>query len=300
MSMFEKYEDASYTAYNLTPPTVYKQESLLLNPPYIKYDNRRNPQQIIWDPKDSFTFGITFGMSITVFEDDLIFSVSGQHPNENTEGRKGLKAYNTVDGKSWTCKGTVKESFSQDEWIPIMGGSSTIEPEWEGIVVTTLPQRSRHLFNSFDDREDQTSTPDLWVWEEDKKLNFPKNGNKVISINTYDINTEFKCTIFNFRREEIYSYKSIGVPPVINISTKDTPLMVEGQYFIDMVVCNGASSTQRHEVPVTIVSNPVKYIQDDIQYPYKSTYTTQVQKETTFTWESLNTVNDEYVWIPIN
>ena len=36
MSMFDKYTDNSYTAYNLTPPTIHKQKSLLLNPPYIK------------------------------------------------------------------------------------------------------------------------------------------------------------------------------------------------------------------------------------------------------------------------
>lgn len=298
MSMFEKYEDTSYTAYNLTPPTVYKQESLLLNPPYIKYDSRKNPIHIIWDPNDSFSFGITFGMNITVFEDDLIFNASGLKPNENTAGKKGLKAYNTVEGKSWTCKGTVKESFSQDEWIPIMGGSSTKVPEWDGIANTQASQYSTSLLNNVEPSSESTS--DIWVWEEDEKLSFPKNGNKVISINNYSSDTEFKCVVLNFRREEIYSFSSTGVPPSIFISTEDTPLLVEGQYFINTVVYSENTSTQRYELPVTIVSNPLKYIQNDNQYPYKSTNTTQVEENSTFIWESLGTVADEYVWIPIN
>lgn len=297
MSMFEKYEDMSYTAYNLTPPTVYKQESLLLNPPYIKYDSRKNPLQIVWDPNDSFTFGITFGMNITVFEDDLVFNATGQKPDENTTGKKGLKAYNTVDGKSWTCRGTVKESFSQDEWIPITGGSTTKDPEWEGIATTHTSYHSMSVLNGVEKSDENAS--DLWVWEEDEKLSFPKNGDKVISVNTYTSDTEFKCLILNFRREEIYSFSATGVPPIIHISAEDTPLLVEGQYFINTIVYNENTSSQRYEVPVTIVSSPLKYIQNDNHYPYKSTKTTQLEKNSTFTWESLSTVDDEYVWIPI-
>ena len=299
MSMFDKYTDNSYTAYNLTPPTIHKQKSLLLNPPYIKYDIRKNPIQMVWDPVDAFSFSINFGKNITVFEDDIIFSAEGQKPTETTSGRKGLKAYNIVEGKSWTCKGTINDAFSEDEWIPIMGGSSSKLPEWEEVKT---PKLSAFTYTFFDTAERSGGTDakqDLWVWEEDEKLNFPQNGTKIIMVSAFNGDTEFECEIQNFRREKLYSYIKVGVPPVIDISSLVTPLLVEGQYFIRTIIKKGSQIIQQSEIPVTIICNPERYVDSESSEIYENTFTTQLKYGSTFTWEPLGTVGDEYVWIPL-
>lgn len=298
--MFDKYSNDSYTAYNLTPPTTQKQKSLLLNPPYIKYDNRKNPVQMVWDPVDSFSFSINFGKNITVFEDDIIFSAAGQKPTETTSGRKGLKAYNVVEGRSWTCKGTVDDSFEKDEWIPIMGGSSSKLPEWEEVEEPKLMAFTYALFDDAESLEEPNVDEDLWVWEEDEKLDFPQNGTKIIMVSAFNGDTEFECEIQNFRRETLYSYKKVGVPPIIDVSSLVTPLLVEGQYFIRAITKSGSQIIQQSEIPVTIICNPERYVDSESKNVYENTFTTQLKYGSTFTWEPLGTVSDEYVWIPIN
>lgn len=300
MSMFDKYSNDSYTAYNLTPPTTQKQKSLLLNPPYIKYDNRKNPVQMVWDPVDSFSFSISFGKNITVFEDDIIFSAAGQKPTETTSGRKGLKAYNVVEGKSWTCKGTVDDSFAKDEWIPIMGGSSSKLPEWEEVEEPKLMAFTYALFDDTESLEETHVDEDLWVWEEDKKLDFPQNGTKIIMVSAFNGDTEFECEIQNFRRETLYSYKKVGAPPVIDVSSLVTPLLVEGQYFIRAITKSGSQIIQQSEIPLTIICNPERYVDSESKTVYEDTFTTQLKYGSTFTWEPLRTVSEEYVWIPIS
>lgn len=300
MSMFDKYSNDSYTAYNLTPPTTQKQKSLLLNPPYIKYDNRKNPVQMVWDPVDSFSFSINFGKNITVFEDDIIFSAAGQKPTETTSGRKGLKAYNIVEGKSWTCKGTVDDSFAKDEWMPIMGGSSSKLPEWEEVEEPKLMAFTYALFDDAESLEEPNVDEDLWVWEEDEKLDFPQNGTKIIMVSAFNGDTEFECEIQNFRRETLYSYKKVGVPPIIDVSSLVTPLLVEGQYFIRAITKSGSQIIQQSEIPVTIICNPERYVDSESKNVYENTFTTQLKYGSTFTWEPLGTVSDEYVWIPIS
>lgn len=300
MSMFDKYSNDSYTAYNLTPPTTQKQKSLLLNPPYIKYDNRKNPVQMVWDPVDSFSFSINFGKNITVFEDDIIFSAAGQKPTETTSGRKGLKAYNVVEGRSWTCKGTVDDSFAKDEWIPIMGGSSSKLPEWEEVEEPKLMAFTYALFDDAESLEEPNVDEDLWVWEEDEKLDFPQNGTKIIMVSAFNEDTEFECEIQNFRRETLYSYKKVGVPPIIDVSSLVTPLLVEGQYFIRAITKSGSQIIQQSEIPVTIICNPERYVDSESKNVYENTFTTQLKYGSTFTWEPLGTVSDEYVWIPIS
>lgn len=300
MSMFDKYSNDSYTAYNLTPPTTQKQKSLLLNPPYIQYDRRKNPVQMVWDPVDSFSFSINFGKNITVFEDDIIFSTAGQKPTETTSGRKGLKAYNVVEGRSWTCKGTVDDSFAKDEWIPIMGGSSSKLPEWEEVEELKLMAFTYALFDNVESLEEPNVDEDLWVWEEDEKLDFPQNGTKIIMVSAFNGDTEFECEIQNFRRETLYSYKKVGVPPIIDVSSLVTPLLVEGQYFIRAITKSGSQIIQQSEIPVTIICNPERYVDSESKNVYENTFTTQLKYGSTFTWEPLGTVSDEYVWIPIS
>lgn len=300
MSMFDKYSNNSYTAYNLTPPTTQKQKSLLLNPPYIKYDKRKNPVQMVWDPVDSFSFSINFGKNITVFEDDIIFSAAGQKPTETTSGRKGLKAYNVVEGRSWTCKGTVDDSFAKDEWIPIMEGSSSKLPEWEEVEEPKLMAFTYALFDNVESLEEPNVDEDLWVWEEDEKLDFPQNGTKIIMVSAFNGDTEFECEIQNFRRETLYSYKKVGVPPIIDVSSLVTPLLVEGQYFIRAITKSGSQIIQQSEIPVTIICNPERYVDSESKNVYENTFTTQLKYGSTFTWEPLGTVSDEYVWIPIS
>lgn len=118
-------------------------------------------------------------------------------------------------------------------------------------------------------------------------------------VSAFNGDTEFECEIQNFRREKLYSYIKVGVPPVIDISPLVTPLLVEGQYFIRTIIKKGSQIIQQSEIPVTIICNPERYVDSENSEIYENTFTTQVKYGSTFTWESLGTVGDEYVWIPL-
>ena len=66
MSMFTKYEDNSYTAYNLTPPKKISQMVETLYSPIVGYDKYGNIKIFLWDPQDEFKLNLKLGTKIKV------------------------------------------------------------------------------------------------------------------------------------------------------------------------------------------------------------------------------------------
>lgn len=296
MSMFEKYEDNSYTAYNLTPKSVVKSTQLKLTSPIVGYDTYRNPQQFIWDPEDSFTLKILYGKKIKVFDNDLILTQQGQKPSMSTAGVKGQKAYNIIDGISWLCRGIVEDTYNDGEWIPIelYRGDN---PQWEQLS-RTLSKLSKNILVEDEEKESLSSS---YVWEEQNTFEFPTQGTKEILVNPYNENTTFSSTIMNFRHEVIYEYKFDSGVVEIEISRDKTPLLVEGQYFLNTYVKNNQNVQQQSQFNIMIKENPVKYIQSNTNTTYQFDYTIQVDSSSDFIWEPIgNGYSNDYIWIPIS
>lgn len=295
MSMFDKYEDNSYTAYNLTPKKVSKTTQIKFNSPFVGYDSFHNPRMFMWDPEDSFTLKLSYGKNIKVFENDLILTQPGLKPTYSTQGTRGQHAYNTVDGKSWLCRGTFLDKYNQDGWLPIEG-SDIENPEWEQI------QSIMKISLQDDEEQEESSLSNSYVWEEQEMLEFPTQGTKEILINPYSCDSKFYVTLMNFRHEVIYEYEFSSPTCEIEISKEKTPLLVEGQFFINTYVFNDKTTQQQSQFNVTILENPSKYIKDENSSAvYVFGHTVQQVEDSRYVWEPIGTTySNDYVWIPIS
>ena len=308
MSMFTKYEDNSYTAYNLTPPKTVTQVIETLYSPIAGYDKYGNIKIFIWDPQDEFKLNLKLGTKIKVFENSVLFDTSGSKPGEHTVGYRGQKAYNLADGISWTCKGTVEETTEGDDWIPISGEIEEDLPEW-------IPLNDIMLMAGFEPIDGSSSKPEnvhtseeaTYVWEQDTQLDFPLEGTKEVLLRPNMENKTLYITFENFRHEVIYTYDFLGQNEAsIQISPKDTPLLVEGQFLISVFVKDSSSIQNIIQYNVTIMENPVKYrivtqkTGQKVTYNYKQEVTIQEEPDTSFIWEPLYSSSDnDYVWIPL-
>lgn len=303
MSMFTKYEDNSYTAYNLTPPKKISQMVETLYSPIVAYDKYGNIKIFLWDPQDEFKLNLKLGTKIRVFENSVLFETSGSKPGEYTIGYRGQKAYNLADGISWTCKGTLKDTIDGDDWIPISGEAGENLPEW--IPINDL--MSMLGFEPIDGSSSKpenvhTSEEDIYVWEQDPQLDFPLEGTKEVLLKPNMKNKTLYITFENFRHEVIYKYEFLEQSEAsIQISSKDTPLLVEGQFLISVFVKDSSSIQNIIQYNVTIMENPVKYKKlCTSEYKYKQEVTIQEEPDTSFIWESLySSSNNDYVWIPL-
>lgn len=301
MSMFEKYGDNSYTAYNLTPKKLSNTIKKVFSSPIVGYDQYGNAKAFIWDPNDVFTLKLSLGSNILVYENSLIYETSGLKPTSTTVGVKGQKAYNTVDGKSWICKGTLKENFSSDDWIPI--GNEELEelPDWIPIATRNMLLKAR----TFEEVQAIVEKSEQYIWEEDPVLTFPVTGTKSITIIPNMEGKVFSVTLQNFRHEVIYEYQFENTHKCeIFIGKDKTPLLVEGQFFINTCISDDLGTFQQNLYEVTIIENPSKYInitRDDYKVQYEFTKTIQPGGKSDFIWEPIgNSSGDDFVWVPIN
>lgn len=311
MSMFDNYEKNNYTAYNLTPRKISNTTKRYLRSPIAKYDKFGNIKQFIWSPEDQFNLKFKFGFKIKVFENSIIYNAKGQKPNSHTVGVKGQRIYNSVDGISWVCKGTSKDLVSDGDWIPLTDTDLENLPEWIPIDLKQkkvfLPRTFNSINNLTNTENKNVSTIDnqTYVWEKDEYLTFSKDGNKEIFINQFTESNQLKISIMNFRHEIIYEYLYNTSEVEIPINKKDTPLLVEGQFFINVYLIENDNTFQQYQIDVTIIEDPNKYITSLQENPEIYTFGTTIQPEGTdyYVWESLNgsTIggNNDYVWIPI-
>lgn len=294
MSMFENYENNSYTAYNITPRKISTLTQRYFHSPIVGYDEFGNIKAFMWDPEDQFNLNLNLGVKIKVFDDSIIYSNSGQKPDSSVQGVKGQRAYNIVDCKSWLCKGTLSDTINDGDWIPIENIDNL--PEWEQI--------DKLNFNLSNDSSSDLSSLSDYVWEEDTLLTFSEDGTKEIIIQPDMSGKVLQITLMNFRHEIIYSYEFENQNSCsIQIGSKTTNLLVEGQFYINVYIKDSESIQQQNQYPITIVENPYKYVKgNDVlnNALYISGDTIQSSGNTTYVWEPLGNVDNDYVWIPIS
>lgn len=103
MSMFSNYLDTNYIPNNIKPnePDIYISEPIEL--PYKMYDIKNNLVGLCWSSEDKFQLKLSLKHTIYVEPESLILTSAGKQPTPLEAIKKGLKAYNTVESKSWTC-----------------------------------------------------------------------------------------------------------------------------------------------------------------------------------------------------
>lgn len=296
MEMFKNYENNSYPAYNLTSPEVSKSVQKYLSSPIIGYNRYNNIVCFMWDPMDEFTLNLSIGFKINVFNNSIIYNSIGDKPTSTTNGIKGQRAYNVVEGKSWVCKGLTSEFTTPDQWIPIVSEEKT-GPEWVPLNIFNIK-----VFNmNTDALNEQITTDNEYLWELDNILTFPINGDKEITICPNMQNKTLQVTFMNFRHEVIYTYEFKNTNNCsIQINQKDTPLLVEGQFFINLYIKDETTVTQQIQYPITIMENPNKYIAIPTNKElYIFSKTIQEESNEIFSWIPITSQENEYVWIPI-
>ena len=127
-----------------------------------------------------------------------------------------------------------------------------------------------------------TSEEATYVWEQDTQLDFPLEGTKEVLLRPNMENKTLYITFENFRHEVIYTYDFLGQNEAsIQISPKDTPLLVEGQFLISVFVKDSSSIQNIIQYNVTIMENPVKYKKlCTSEYKYKQEVTIQEEPDT--------------------
>ena len=290
MSMFKKYEDNSYTAYNITPPVILNTASRYIQSPIILFDKFHNIKAFVWDPEDEFSLNIGVGLKLPVLENSIIYEASGLHPTSSTQGIKGQRAYNIVDLRSWICKGLLSDIIQSGDWIPL--SDSETNPEW-------IPLLLRNSSVLSDDTEDVIDNE--YVWEEDKLLTFVVGGKKELLFTPDMNNKTLNITIMNFRHEVIYDYEVDNKNTIsIKINNEDTPLLVEGQFLLNVYIKDSTGTHQLVQYDITILENPSKYVcPKNLNDNYIVGNTIQTLINNQYIWEPLNNLDNDYIWIPI-
>ena len=301
MSMFDKYENNSYTAYNLTPRKVSYTQHEYFSSPIVEYDLNANIKSFMWDPLDEFELKLRLGKKIKVFEDSIIYNSPAVYPTNKTKGNRGQRAYNTADGISWICKGTLEESINEGDWEPITGEAIVVEnfPEW-------MPLAIRYTLSRISSRDKQlkeiqdTTILGGYIWEKDLGLAYPNNGTKEILIAPDMSDKDFYITISNFRHEVLYEFTFTNSNSAnIAINSANTPLLVEGQYFINLIIKSANTTKKCARYPITIIDDPISVIKPKVtKVTHSYGYTIQ-QNIGEYEWESLDSVytkDDNYYW----
>lgn len=305
MNMFDNYGNDSYTAYNLTPPRVSKTVQRYISSPLISYDTDGNIVAFTWDPQDKFSLKLSLGVLISVLPNSIIYTSKGVKPDKYTSGVVGQRAYNTIDGKSWVCKGTVSENTESGDWIPLDEFEEEL-PDWIPLSNTMLKSKARTYYsNPLEDVENTATTGiDEYIWEEDNLLTYSTYGTENITIIPDMSDKIFRVTFMNFRHEVIYSYDFEGSATAdIQIGPDVTSLLVEGQFFINTYILSDNTVNQCNQYQLTIIENPCKWIFDtSTNVTYITETTIQVDTSNAqYVWEPLGATGDnDYVWIPIS
>ena len=133
MGMFDKYDNLNpeYIPDNSSPKDIEDYISINKVLPRTLNDVRGRFIGYSWNYGEFFKFKISVDNMITIKEDSLVYDKTEEKPNESTVGKyEGQKAYNTVDGKSWTYVGKTDMLYiwveDKELSYPIDGDTSII------------------------------------------------------------------------------------------------------------------------------------------------------------------------------
>lgn len=121
MGMFLNYKDIAnnYVPNNLVSSFPVGKSYTKLDPvqaskPYEEYNAKGELIGYFWRYGESLNLEFNIDGEITVEDDAIILTSSGEVPSNKT-GKTDLRAYNIVDKKSWTCQGEVNNEFIWNE-----------------------------------------------------------------------------------------------------------------------------------------------------------------------------------------
>lgn len=121
MSMFTNYDKNSTTCPRITVEECYSDRV-----PYAEYNANNELVGYYWYYGDTVDIQFDVTGEITVESDSIVYTASGDMPQENTVGYINQKAYNIVDYISWTCVAIIEDKYTweKDETFetPINGG----------------------------------------------------------------------------------------------------------------------------------------------------------------------------------
>lgn len=109
MGMFDNYGNDSYTAYNLTPPSISRGILTNFKTPLYTRNSQGNVDRFLWVEGESFDLELSAKTKVRVPKGSIIFYESGEKPIQSTIGKIGLKCYNVADYVSWTLT-SINES----------------------------------------------------------------------------------------------------------------------------------------------------------------------------------------------
>lgn len=117
MGMFDKYGNDSYTAYNLTPPSVSRGVLTNFKTPLYTRNKQGNIDRFFWVEGEHFNLELKSTTKVRIPKGSIVFNQSGESPNSSTKGEVGTKCYNVEDYTSWTLESINdsqdgKETFS--------------------------------------------------------------------------------------------------------------------------------------------------------------------------------------------
>lgn len=214
MSMFDKYENNSYTPYNLTTPSIERGVLTNFKTPLYTLDKQGNVNRFYWVEGERFSLNLRPVQKVRVPKGSLILHESGKAPSYTTEGTVGMKCYNVVDCISWTC---VDDSL---DILDIIG-----------------------------------TEKDSYIWRQDDLFECLEKGGEEIKLTPFLKDNIFKVEILNFRHEVIYEYESDSEVVSIEINEEETPLLVQGQYYIRLFMSGEKYTTFIKSFNVTILGS---------------------------------------------
>ena len=119
MGMFDNYDNNSYTAYNLTPPTISRGILTNFKTPLYTLDKQGNVDRFLWVEGEQFDLQLSAKTKVLVPKGSIIFYAAGEKPSSSTIGIVGNKCYNVQDFISWTLHAinTDQDNNITYEWV---------------------------------------------------------------------------------------------------------------------------------------------------------------------------------------
>lgn len=110
MSMFTNYDKNSTTC-----PRTTVRECHSNRVPYAEYNANNELIGYYWYYGDTVDIQFDVTGEVTIESDAIVYTASGDMPQENTVGYINQKAYNIVDYISWTCVAIVEGKYIWEE-----------------------------------------------------------------------------------------------------------------------------------------------------------------------------------------
>lgn len=119
VGMFDNYENNSYTAYNLTPPSISRGILTNFKTPLYTLNKQGNVDRFFWVEGEHFELKLSAKTKVRVPKGSILFYSKEEKPSSATVGMVGSKCYNVEEFISWTLSSINEnpDGTKSYEWI---------------------------------------------------------------------------------------------------------------------------------------------------------------------------------------